>query len=155
MNSCIWAAMTEICESACGCVQKELEVVNTIYIHFIHVWNYCRMFFVFGFVFLVFRDRVSLCSPGCPGTHSIDQAGLELRNLPASVSQVLGLKTCTTTPASNYFSWKSVSYLGPSLLCSQGWPWSIGLLIPDFSVWVDRQVRPQFLRHWIYPYPLL
>jgi hypothetical protein len=22
----------------------------------------------------VFRDRVSLCSPGCPGTHSVDQA---------------------------------------------------------------------------------
>jgi hypothetical protein len=43
-----------------------------------------------GFFFLVFRDRVSLCSPGCPGTHSVDQAGLELRNLPASASQVLG-----------------------------------------------------------------
>ena len=28
--------------------------------------------------FLVFRDRVSLCSPGCPRTHSEDQAGLEL-----------------------------------------------------------------------------
>jgi hypothetical protein len=27
---------------------------------------------------LFFRDRVSLCSPGCPGTHSVDQAGLEL-----------------------------------------------------------------------------
>ncbi|GAB1297738.1 Predicted gene 11032 [Apodemus speciosus] len=38
---------------------------------------------------------VSLYSLGCPGTHSIDQAGLELRNLPASASQVLGLKvTC-------------------------------------------------------------
>jgi hypothetical protein len=35
---------------------------------------------------LVFRDRVSLYSPGCPGTHSVDQAGLELRNLPASAS---------------------------------------------------------------------
>jgi hypothetical protein len=31
--------------------------------------------------------RVSLCSPGCPGTHSVDQAVLELRNLPASASQ--------------------------------------------------------------------
>jgi hypothetical protein len=31
--------------------------------------------------FLVFRDRVSLYSPGCPGTHLVDQAGLELRNL--------------------------------------------------------------------------
>jgi hypothetical protein len=40
---------------------------------------------------------VSLCSPGCPGTHSVDQAGLELRNLPASASRVLGLKACATT----------------------------------------------------------
>ena len=45
----------------------------------------------------VFRNRVSLCNPGCPGTHSLDQAGLKLSNLPASASQVLGLKTCATT----------------------------------------------------------
>jgi hypothetical protein len=45
--------------------------------------------FLFVCLFL-FRDRVSLCSPGCPGTHSGDQAGLELRNPPASASQVLG-----------------------------------------------------------------
>jgi hypothetical protein len=32
-----------------------------------------------------------------PGTHSVDQAGLELRNLPASASRVLGLKTYATT----------------------------------------------------------
>ena len=44
-----------------------------------------------------FRDRVSLYGPGCPGTHFVDQAGLELRNLPASASQVLGLKVCATT----------------------------------------------------------
>jgi hypothetical protein len=52
---------------------------------------------------LVFRDRVSLYSSGCPGTHFVDQAGLELRNLPASASQVLGLKACTTTPGSFIF----------------------------------------------------
>jgi hypothetical protein len=33
----------------------------------------------FCFVF-VFRDRVSLCSLGCLGTHSVDQAGLELKS---------------------------------------------------------------------------
>jgi hypothetical protein len=44
------------------------------------------------------RDRVSLYSPGYPGTHFVDQAGLELRNPPASASQVLGLKVCATTP---------------------------------------------------------
>jgi hypothetical protein len=43
------------------------------------------------------QDRVSLCSSGCPGTHSVDQAGLKLRNLPASASRVLGLKACATT----------------------------------------------------------
>jgi hypothetical protein len=51
--------------------------------------------FVCLFVF-VFRDRVSLCSPGCPGTHFVDQADLELRNPPASVSQVLELQACPT-----------------------------------------------------------
>jgi hypothetical protein len=44
-----------------------------------------KFLFVFGFCFVF----VSLCSPGYPGTH---------RSLPASASQVLGLKVCTTTP---------------------------------------------------------
>jgi hypothetical protein len=52
---------------------------------------------------LVFRDRVSLCSPVCPGTHSVDQAGLELRNPPASASQVLELKACATTALLGYW----------------------------------------------------
>ena len=41
----------------------------------------------FVFCFLFFQDRVSLYSLGCPGTHSVEQAGLELRNPPASTSQ--------------------------------------------------------------------
>jgi hypothetical protein len=61
-----------------------------------------RLPFVCLFCF-VFRDRVSLCSPGCPGTHSVDQAGLELRNSPVSASQVLGLKVCTTMPGETSF----------------------------------------------------
>jgi hypothetical protein len=60
----------------------------------------------FLLLLLVFQDRVSLCSPGWPGTHSIDQAGLELRNLPASASQVVELKACTTTARlSSVFKW--------------------------------------------------
>jgi hypothetical protein len=39
-------------------------------------------------------DRVSLYSPGFPGTHFVDQAGLKLRNLPASASRVLELSFC-------------------------------------------------------------
>ena len=58
---------------------------------------YCLFVFVlfclfFCFVFLVFRDRVSLYSPGCPGPHFVDQAGLELRNPPACACQLIGLK---------------------------------------------------------------
>jgi polyferredoxin len=54
--------------------------------------------FIYLFI-LVFQDSVSLCSSGCPGTHFVDQAGLELRNPPtsASASRVLGLKACATT----------------------------------------------------------
>ena len=54
-------------------------------------WKIEYGFFVL-FWFWFFRDRVFLCSSGCPGTHFVDQAGLELRNLPDSASQVLGLK---------------------------------------------------------------
>jgi hypothetical protein len=44
-----------------------------------------------------------VCSPGCPGTHSIDQASLELRNPPASASQILELKVCATTSGFFFF----------------------------------------------------
>jgi hypothetical protein len=46
---------------------------------------------------LVFQDKVSLCSLDCPGTHSVDQAGLKLRAPSASASRVLGLKECITS----------------------------------------------------------
>jgi hypothetical protein len=43
---------------------------------------------------LVFRDRVSLYSPGCPGTHFVDQNSEILLPLPP---RVLGLKACAIT----------------------------------------------------------
>jgi hypothetical protein len=57
-----------------------------------HIEYIIFLLFTFFFFFLV-----SLCSPGCPGSHSVDQDGLELRNPPASASQVLSLKACATT----------------------------------------------------------
>jgi hypothetical protein len=56
------------------------------------------LLFCFGFFgFWFFETGFFLYSSGCPGTHFVDQAGLELRNPPASAFQVLGLKACTTT----------------------------------------------------------
>jgi len=83
-----------------------------------------RVFFCLALICFVlfFQDRVSLYSLGCPGTHSVDQAGLELRNPPASASRVLGLKVCATTPGwqsvflFGWFFWDRVS------LCSPGCP---------------------------------
>ncbi|GAB1298783.1 Transmembrane protein 260 [Apodemus speciosus] len=39
----------------------------------------------------MWQARISLYSPGCPGTHSVDQAGLERRNPPSSASQSAGI----------------------------------------------------------------
>ncbi|GAB1296864.1 Cyclin N-terminal domain-containing protein 1 [Apodemus speciosus] len=58
---------------------------------------------------------VSLCSPGCPGIHSLDQAGLELRNPPASASQVLGLKFVFLL-SEQWCLEKSVSYQAVEIL---------------------------------------
>ena len=40
-----------------------------------------------------YKDMVSVCSSGCPGTHYVDWVGLA----PASASQVVGLKVCAST----------------------------------------------------------
>jgi hypothetical protein len=80
-----------------------LLTVTILLSFFLFVWV-----FVCLFVF-VFQHRVSLYSPGCPGTHFVDQASLKLRNPLASASWVLGLKACSTTPSHcyhpNYQEW--------------------------------------------------
>jgi hypothetical protein len=43
-------------------------------------------------IFLTFLRQVSLCRPGWPGTHYVDQAGLKLRDL------CLGLKVYAIMP---------------------------------------------------------
>jgi hypothetical protein len=77
-----------------------------------------NLFFFFCSKNNFFPERVSLYSPGCPGTHSADQAGLELRNLPASASQVLGLKAFGTTAQlqKQIFNCLCTSTHGPPLL---------------------------------------
>ena len=64
-------------------------VVVFVFVFWLCVW-------LVGWI-LVFQDRVFLCSPVCLETCSVDQAGLELRDPPASASQVLVLKACANT----------------------------------------------------------
>jgi hypothetical protein len=73
-------------------VLRHQQIVLFAHLHMLSEFGHCS----FCFCFCFFGDRVSLCSPGCPGTHSVDQAGLELRNPPASASRMLGLKACAT-----------------------------------------------------------
>lgn len=58
-------------------------------------------------------DRASLCSPACPGTHSVDEAGLELRGLPASVSRgpLLPANSNLKTPGQILLPFREVSVL--------------------------------------------
>jgi hypothetical protein len=53
-----------------------------------------RTTFIYLFIYLfiyICQDRVSLCILGGPGTCSVDQADLELRHPPASVSRGLNV----------------------------------------------------------------
>ena len=61
---CRWARMLFVASDAVSVLL--LSVVN-LYFH---------SFFFFFFFFLVFRDRVYLYSPGCPGKQTLDKAGL-------------------------------------------------------------------------------
>ena len=67
-------------------VRTFLFFFNTHIFIFVLFFLYCFLGFcgfLFCFVlFFVFRDRVSLYSPGCAGTHSVDQASFKLRNQP-------------------------------------------------------------------------
>jgi hypothetical protein len=72
------------------------------------------------------NSQWSLCSPGCPGTHFVDQAGLELRNLPASASRVLGLKACATTPGFSGLNYGAACPAPSPLL-----DWSIGIWLDE------------------------
>jgi hypothetical protein len=44
------------------------------------VYVYICIYIYIHFFFGLFQDRVPLYSPGCPGTHFVEQAGLELRS---------------------------------------------------------------------------
>jgi len=95
----------------------------TVGISFIHYYFLLLLF--------VFWGRVSLCSPSSPGTHSVDQADLKLRDLSASASWVLGLKVGVTKLGFHSTILKhrwtsSLSARTISLLA----PWHVGIKSP-------------------------
>lgn len=72
------------------------EAENTLFSDFIEVTMVCK--------FPLVTDSPALPSQGfsvCLGSLSVDQADLNLRYLPSSVSQVLGLKECANMPRSS------------------------------------------------------
>jgi hypothetical protein len=79
--------------------------------------------FCFALFCFFFQDRVSLYSPGWPGTHFVDQAGFELRNPSAGIKGVrhhaqLSMDFKTTTKSKR----QTAKNLTDSLLCSPGYP---------------------------------
>jgi len=70
------------------------EYLKHLFILFYFILFY---FILFYLSFLSFSKSGFLCVALAPGTHSVDQAGLQLRNPPVSASQVLGLKALATT----------------------------------------------------------
>lgn len=44
----------------------------------------------------MFKNRIFICSPGSPGALSLDQVGLNIRDLPHSAFKVLGLNVYVT-----------------------------------------------------------
>jgi hypothetical protein len=86
--------------SVCGEISLLVLAVHHIFLNL----------FLFGRLVL---DRFFPRSPGCPGICSVDKIGLELTELSASASRVLGLKKGTTVPSSafEFFGRDNMPYL--------------------------------------------
>jgi hypothetical protein len=87
----------------------------------------------------VIAGRVSLCSPGCPIAHSVNQAGLKLRDLPASAFQVLELKVSTTTTRQDFRALLNVELRKIDKIKTKNLSHSVGYLFVwltvSFALW--------------------
>ena len=79
------------CEGCFFVIVIAIVIVVVVVIVFV-LFGFGFISFVFVFVFVCLFETGFLCSPDCPGTHSVGQAGLKLRNLPAFAFNVLGIK---------------------------------------------------------------
>lgn len=94
-------ARTCLSTLTCGKLEIDVRCFSQSYLYLI----LCLVNF-FLFFCLFFRGRIglswnSLCTPGCPGTHS---------DPPASASPVLRLKACTTVPDVHLTFWDRLSH---------------------------------------------
>jgi hypothetical protein len=71
----------------CVYLESLVFLMSSIPLAFTHfLFFFFLSFFFCSYCLFVFQDRVSLCSPDCPETHSVDQAVLKPKDLPGSAS---------------------------------------------------------------------
>jgi hypothetical protein len=89
-------------QNACQGALLGIRKLNSVVLQCDKIERY-QLFFLFLFCFVLFcfllllGDRISLCSPSCPGTSCVHHAGTELRDAHSSIFWLLGLKTWATT----------------------------------------------------------
>jgi hypothetical protein len=88
-------ARARVCARVCTHILFGMFLSCWVFVYLFCPLVFCLFVCLFGW-FFGFWDRVSLYSPGWPGTHFVDQAGLELRNPPASASQLLAILSFVT-----------------------------------------------------------
>ena len=124
-------------------------VVVVVVVCFVLFFGYSFLFCFVWFWFWFFEIGF-LCVALAVLELSVDQAGLELRNLPTSASQLLGLKACATTARLRHLfdSWLALSHLvdfPPLLFLSPSS--SLSLLFCLCSVWILPGASHGFLPH--------
>ena len=94
-TTCLYHSITKLLAQYCMCMYA--HACKLVHVE-ARSWHWYLLQLLSTLIFLNgIWDRVSLCSPGCPGTSYINQGGFELRDPSASVFWVLWLKTYTPT----------------------------------------------------------
>jgi hypothetical protein len=90
-NLSIWRQReVDLCEFAASLVYKMSSRIAKATPKYLSQKKQKVILFIYLFIWLF--ETGFLCSPACPGTHSVDQTGLELRNPPASSIPSAGIK---------------------------------------------------------------
>jgi hypothetical protein len=97
------------------------QIPFQLYSYCVVKWEFIFWFLLFVCLFIcLFQERVSLVTPGCPVTHSVDQAGLGLRNPPASANISNAIPFPCFLPESPLYTPHPLLPNPPNLT---SWPW--------------------------------